>query len=40
MRNGEDQRWKKGRKLGRNFPESIMVGRKFSAIEGCFDMIK
>jgi hypothetical protein len=26
------QRWKKGWKLGRKFPESIMIGRKFSAI--------
>jgi hypothetical protein len=34
------QRWKNGWKLGRNFPESIIVGRKFSAIERCFDMIK
>jgi hypothetical protein len=33
------QRWKKGWKLGRNFPERIMVGRKFSASERCFDMI-
>ena len=35
----EFQRWKKGWKLGRNFPESIMVGRKFSAMERCFDII-
>jgi hypothetical protein len=29
-----------GWKLGRIFTESILVGRKFSAIERCFDMIK
>ena len=34
-----NQRWKKGWKLGRNFPESKLVGRKFSAIERCFDLI-
>jgi hypothetical protein len=28
----------KGWKLGRNFPESIMAGRKFSVIEMCFDI--
>jgi hypothetical protein len=33
------KRWEKGLKLGRNFPESVMVGRKFSAIERCFDII-
>jgi hypothetical protein len=36
---GGGQRWKKGWKWGRNFPESIMVGRKFSATERCFDII-
>ena len=30
----------KGWMLGRNFPESIMFGRKFSAIERCFDTIR
>jgi hypothetical protein len=38
-RGADAQRWKKGWKLGRNFPESKLVGRKFSVIERCFDLI-
>jgi hypothetical protein len=34
-----EQRWKKGWKLGRNFPESIMVGRKFLEIGKMFGYV-